>query len=265
MDRGVIRQHLGSGRLAPVERRELTSAILERTTGPVCVRAREALVGGVEEPTDAASDALVALHLDHCADCRAFAAAWQDAAVALPTLAEIDPGPQFSSEVFARTTRRRVSAWAAWWARVIARPHFSLEAAYVAACLVVLLAGNPVALAGAMADKVQSLTADPGVAVSQSHGAPTAGAAAGVARSDFNVNRVPPDSWWEKAAARVTGWWSSLHGWVSDVFARITAFLGITSAPAGAGNAEVETGQARDVAASAEARGLRNLAGQGCV
>jgi hypothetical protein len=247
--------------MLPGDRRDLTRAILARTTGPACGRAREVLVEGSEAPSDATTGALLAAHLDECAECQAFEAAWSEAAGTLPRLAEIDPGPAFSVEVLAATTRRPVSAWAAWWARVVARPHFSLEVAYVGACLCVLLVGNPISLAGAVAERVQLMTSEPAGTAAPGGDVRSSGAGTGSTRPAFDVNSVTTDSWWDKLTARAFGWLKDLETWMSDVWRRLSALFGAKSESAGPGSADERSGHLLDITTDAPVASEGNLPG----
>ena len=251
--------------MSPGDRFDLTAAILERTTGPVCGRAREVVVNHSDQPVDPATDALLFEHLQHCVECQAFASAWQESARMLLAFAELDPGPAFSGEVLALTTRRKVSPWTAWWARVVARPRFSLEAAYVIASLCILLAGNPVALAGAVAERVQSLAAEAGAATDPEGGVPTAGATAGSTRSVVDLNRVTNATWWDKLSARVSGWWNALANWMSDMLNRLWTFLGGKPASTDSGSAEGPYNLEPDAEITASEVAGGNLTGARCV
>ena len=103
-----------------------------------------------DEPLAAPDRTLVAGHLEACAACRAVAAALDEAATALPELAEVDPGPAFTARVLAATSRRRAGGrfadrWRAAWAALVGRPRFALEAAYALTLVLVLAGGNPLA------------------------------------------------------------------------------------------------------------------------
>jgi hypothetical protein len=145
----VVRGDLGLAEGAPDP--GLTRTILERTSGAACPAAEGrlcALVDGSLAGTDAE---LVRLHLEHCGACRDLAGALAFASEALPTMAEIDPGPFFTRRVMEATRRRR--RWAAdglaalrgWPARIVLRPRFALEAAYGGALFLWLLFGAPMA------------------------------------------------------------------------------------------------------------------------
>lgn len=126
----------------------LPAGVVARTGGTACARARALLGAAFDEPPAALDRALVAGHLETCAACRAVASAMDEAAAALPDLAEIDPGPAFTARVLAATSRRRAGGrvadrWRAAWAALVGRPRFALEAAYTLTLVLVLVGGNP--------------------------------------------------------------------------------------------------------------------------
>jgi predicted anti-sigma-YlaC factor YlaD len=143
------------------------------------------LVGGEpEEPFDVQTAALVSGHLDDCAECRAIAQTLAETRAALARLVEIEPGAAFTAQVVAATSDRRASSrrarWAAlsprwaragdWagtfreraaftWERVVARPRLSLELAYLATVLLVIVIGNPAVVADALGARTSGLVA----------------------------------------------------------------------------------------------------------
>jgi anti-sigma factor RsiW len=127
----------------------LARSIMVRTSGPVCPRAESRLWEYVDGSLDATESQLIALHLEHCEGCRSIAAEFADAQQVLSAMAEIDPGPFFTREVFGLTSGRhaRVSVFRtrflAWWNRMVYRPRFALEAAYVGTLVLVLLFSTP--------------------------------------------------------------------------------------------------------------------------
>jgi hypothetical protein len=128
-------------------------AAASRTARAACTRARELMAAGFDGSDgrlDSTEHALVDGHLTGCDACREVEAAMSAAAEWLPTMAEVDPGPFFTAQVLAATSRRPArtrfaDAWRAAWAAMIARPRFPIEAAYVATVVLVLVAGNPTA------------------------------------------------------------------------------------------------------------------------
>jgi hypothetical protein len=164
--------------LTPDERRAMTSAVLARTSGSACQRALTLVGGQPDEPLDAQTTVLVAGHLDHCEECRAIERAIAETRVVLGTLVEIEPDDEFTAQVVAATSGRRIPArqpmWAglsqrwAWavalraraaftWDRVLARPRLSLELAYLATVLLVIIIGNPGLVADALGARTSGL------------------------------------------------------------------------------------------------------------
>jgi predicted anti-sigma-YlaC factor YlaD len=128
----------------------LTASVLAQTTGPACERARLLLASAPDDELAPDDRLLVGGHLERCADCRAFAAVWDSVAAALPSLAVLDPDAAFVDDVLARTSRR--PSWRWWaddlraaWLRVVERPRFAWEAAYVCTLCWLLVFGNPIA------------------------------------------------------------------------------------------------------------------------
>ena len=119
----------------------LLSAVLNQTTGSPCARAETLLPALADEELDTDSREILQAHLAHCDNCSRLLAALQEARQVLPALAEIEPPLGFAQRVIAVTTTAPAPAW--WW-RVLARPRASLELAYVATVLLVVLLGNPV-------------------------------------------------------------------------------------------------------------------------
>jgi hypothetical protein len=129
---------------------DLAAAVLARTSGAACGAAQAVLcefVDGVLADTDRD---LVAAHLGHCARCEALRATLVWVGAALPTMAQLDPGPAFTRAVLeataAQTPRRAWSrnALAERWQQLVARPRFAWEAAYVGLLLVVALFGTSI-------------------------------------------------------------------------------------------------------------------------
>lgn len=150
---------------------DLAPEILARTSGAACERARERLAPLVDPSEDGplpeAERAVLELHLEACADCRALRAELVALGEDLPRLAELDPGPGFVEGVLARTSHRRAAAarlaerlrrlgdrlGSGLLPRLVRRPRFAWEAAYVAVLLLTPLiasAGSPDAAAQAV-------------------------------------------------------------------------------------------------------------------
>jgi predicted anti-sigma-YlaC factor YlaD len=173
--------------LTPSERSAMTAAVLARTTGSACQRALLLAGGEPEEPFDVQTAALVSGHLEHCPECRAVAQTLAETRAALAGLVEIEPGAEFTAQVLAATSGRRAPsrrvrwvglsgrwAWAGTireraasaWERVLARPRLSLELAYLATVLLVIVIGNPAVVADALATRTSRLVAREAVSAS---------------------------------------------------------------------------------------------------
>lgn len=131
------------------EDRELTEAILARTSGPVCGSAHERLAAYVDRALDPMEASLIGGHLERCPECAALARALVAMREDLPLLAEVDHDPAFTREVLARTTsapRRTPLAerYVAVVRRLLERPRVALEGAFVGAMILALASGPPV-------------------------------------------------------------------------------------------------------------------------
>lgn len=135
--------------LAGVQGDALARSIMASTSGPVCPRAESSLWEYVYGSLDDAESQLIALHVEHCEGCRSIAVEFAAAQQVLPAMAEIDPGPFFAREVLGLTSRQqaRVSGFRtrflAWWNRMVYRPRFAMEAAYIGTLVLALLFSTP--------------------------------------------------------------------------------------------------------------------------
>ena len=127
---------------------DLTDAVLSRTSGPPCERARACLGDLLDDTLDPVDRQLVEAHLRHCDGCAALAAAAARLRDELPALAELPPPPpELAEAVLARTRgriARRPSAAGRWRDAVrglFARPRIAWEAGCVAALLFWLMFG----------------------------------------------------------------------------------------------------------------------------
>jgi anti-sigma factor RsiW len=133
-------------REAPPEDPELTAEIVRRTAGSVCESARDRLCAWVDATLDPVETAYVSGHLERCAECAALGRALASMRTELPRLAEIEPDPEFTAAVLARTSlRSRPAPWVERWMAslrlLLDRPRIALEGAFVAAMIVVLPLG----------------------------------------------------------------------------------------------------------------------------
>ncbi len=115
-------------------------------------------------PLDADDRALLEAHLEHCPACAALARNLAVLRATLPSFASLDPGPSFTAQVLAATSRAqpatladRLSAWLRPW---LSRPRFALEAAYVCTLLLVLAVGNPAATLQAASNRTVTAAAE---------------------------------------------------------------------------------------------------------
>jgi hypothetical protein len=130
--------------------RELALSIIEHTSGPACPRVEECLCSYVDGELSSEVSQLVSSHLDSCPACRTLADRLGIMAEELPQMAEIEPEAEFTQKVLGATSRWRPfrpslrTRFLTWWNRVIQRPRFSYEAAYVGTLVLVFAFGNPV-------------------------------------------------------------------------------------------------------------------------
>ena len=192
----------------------LTEAILARTSGPPCGRARALLgdfVDGVLDDTDCD---LVDAHLRHCPACTAVAAAVVRLADDLPAFAELRPDPALVGNVLARTLtphppRHRFRDWMrAAGRRLLSRPRIAWEAGYVAALAVWLICGASWSPLHTTAVELQAFV-QRGAAGTQAAGTRS------VAALDRTVTALRGETLLVAAggASEVTGWLSSLSSW----------------------------------------------------
>ena len=150
----------GKGRGNDRERNEqFLHDVLSRTSGSGCDRACEQLSDLMDGTLVGMDRELVQAHLEHCDPCRSVAVALGWLEPLLPQMAEIDPGPDFTARVLARTSRRGIVGHVEpaipvgpagvmdrvgrWWDRQILRPGFAAQVAYAATLILVLLTAVP--------------------------------------------------------------------------------------------------------------------------
>jgi anti-sigma factor RsiW len=123
--------------------------VLARTSGGTCRSAHRLLCDHVDGTLEAVDDELLRLHLNDCPQCAGLALALARMTTEMPALAELQPGSRFVDDVLVRTTRREIFAigWAArlaeGWQRLMQRPRFAFEGAYLGLIIMVLLFGIP--------------------------------------------------------------------------------------------------------------------------
>ena len=136
--------------------------VLERTSGSPCQRATSLLPDLADNELEGLDRQLVQAHLEHCPGCRAVAVTFGWLGNLLPDMAILEPGPDFTAAVVARTSQaltpeeKAVRAGVAiggaglmdrlgrWWQQQILKPQFALQFAYVATVVLVLLTALPI-------------------------------------------------------------------------------------------------------------------------
>jgi predicted anti-sigma-YlaC factor YlaD len=136
--------------LSEQEEEEMAGSILSRTSGSPCHRAQELVCAFVDNTLDRESADLVSEHLDHCTSCRSLASGLRELSEILPQLAEVRPDERLTDAILAATigSKPRLQRplplrLQEWWSRLVQRPRFSFEAAYVGTLVVALFVGNP--------------------------------------------------------------------------------------------------------------------------
>jgi len=137
--------------LAPDAREDLVQSILSRTSGPACRNAEDSLCKWIDGTQEQADDEMVSIHLAHCSDCTKLAATLSELKDVLPYMATLDPDRQFTADVLQATIglpsgprwRRPGFDWKELWNRLLRRPRFAWEAAYVGTLLVLIAFGSP--------------------------------------------------------------------------------------------------------------------------
>lgn len=129
---------------------DLAINVLARTSGGACGAAQDRLCALVDGLLPAADAGLVETHLLHCTRCASLRTTLVWLGTTLPAMAMLDPGPDFTRDVVAATAPqpKRPAPWRAafteHWQRLVARPRFAWEAAYVGLLLLVALFGTSV-------------------------------------------------------------------------------------------------------------------------
>ncbi len=171
-----------AGDLASAVFPDQTDAILARTSGSACQRARQLIPARIDGALADPDDTLLREHLEHCGRCAALAGALAWTTPVLEELGDLDPGIDFTSAVVVATAGMReapeasidrLTRWAdaigERWRRMTARPRFTFEAAYAGTLMLILLFGTPVsplkdappkALAAVQAGPTSVLTID---------------------------------------------------------------------------------------------------------
>lgn len=122
---------------ASAETEEFVQAVLEKTSGKSCRRSHELLPDYVDGALPTALSELIEQHLKNCHSCRQIHQTLKDLMEELPALSQIDPGRSFTWEcmhAYKQAQNRRPQSWimpGRIWGRLLARPRFAWESAYV--------------------------------------------------------------------------------------------------------------------------------------
>jgi predicted anti-sigma-YlaC factor YlaD len=142
---------------------DLAAHVLAHTSGSPCDRASEGLCDLVDGRAAAVDVELIGMHVSNCEACSTLSNVLTELATDLPALAEMNPGERFTAEVLARTLPRGedrpnwIEQLVQGWNRLIRRPRFALEGAYVMTLLMLVILGVPGALlAGAPGKMAQT-------------------------------------------------------------------------------------------------------------
>jgi hypothetical protein len=146
----------------------LARSILDRTSGPACVRVESSLWDFIEGELSSEDSHLLSLHLENCPECRSLAEDLVMMQQELPAMVGIDPGESFTQKVVSSTRRLRPykptlkDGFRAWWDRMVQRPRFSLEVAYVGALVLFLIFSIPfLSYQSISFDRISSATVQP--------------------------------------------------------------------------------------------------------
>lgn len=116
---------------------DLIQSVLKKTSGGSCGQAHELLPDFVDNELSPVQRELVDRHLEKCSSCQQICKTMEELAEELPCLAEIDPGKSFTAEClltfqsFENRFRPQKPMFNLIWSRLLARPRFAWEAAYV--------------------------------------------------------------------------------------------------------------------------------------
>ncbi len=127
----------------------LTNAVLERTSGSVCGRAKAVLPDFVDGRLPSADAEILTIHVRHCPGCASLAETLAELRTVLPDLALRDPGAAFTESALAQTAHSeagrhsRADRIRAFWIRLARRPRIALEAAYAGTLMFLLFTATP--------------------------------------------------------------------------------------------------------------------------
>ncbi len=133
-------------------------AVLQQTSGSTCESAERRMVAHLDGALGELDQSLVSLHLSECPECRRLKSTLERLSDELPQLAEIAPPHGFAQTVLSLTSERPTfeQRLTGWWQRLLSRPRFAFEAAYLG-ILVVVLAVGPGSM-GILGEKLSAWT-----------------------------------------------------------------------------------------------------------
>ena len=129
---------------------DLLPSILRRTAGPPCPQAEERLCDAIDGSLSIEDGDLLASHLNHCTDCSRLASVLAECQDMLPEMALLEPDAGFVDDVLC-VTARRIKPYSAitnfhqlsgWWHRLVRRPRFAFEVAYLGSLVFLLALGS---------------------------------------------------------------------------------------------------------------------------
>ncbi|HVQ35093.1 MAG TPA: zf-HC2 domain-containing protein [Candidatus Bathyarchaeia archaeon] len=112
--------------------------VLAATSGPACPSAENRFVSFVDGELDPVDRELVTAHVAGCRPCREELVQVRALLAELPRIAEVVPDRAFVGDVLRRTAAS--PRWAETWRRLMLRPRFALELAYVGAVVLCVVA-----------------------------------------------------------------------------------------------------------------------------
>jgi hypothetical protein len=132
---------------------DLAPAVLARTSGGACGRARDLLSESLDGLPERIDQELLLEHLAACTACRDLNRVLLELAHDLPRLAVMQPDRGFVDDVLKRTLPVEVQLrrwWARLWPRLVRRPRFALESAYLCVVVLVVVFATPGSPLGAV-------------------------------------------------------------------------------------------------------------------
>ena len=132
--------------------------VLAETSGPACPAAEDRFVSFVDGELDPVDRELVAAHVAGCRPCREELAQVRALLAELPHIAEVVPDRAFVGDVLRRTAAP--PRWSDTWRRLMLRPRFALEMAYVGAVVLCVIGTFTDLHVRAVPDLVRTMISD---------------------------------------------------------------------------------------------------------